>query len=187
MRGATSSKLSQSKRFGFNSRPSCEGRHAVAGVLLLAHVSIHAPHARGDAHRGEQKQDSSFNSRPSCEGRHIQTAAAVHPGFQFTPLMRGATVDCQFKTSERVFQFTPLMRGATSTSTRATRISSFNSRPSCEGRLVKDDDDSFHLVSIHAPHARGDYLACHTYPPFGFNSRPSCEGRLDRCRFSKIK
>ena len=72
MRGAT---VRRGRRVGgcvgFNPRPSCEGRHQ-RGRQRAVHrqVSIHAPHARGDA------------------GTTWANRARV---FQSTPLMRGAT------------------------------------------------------------------------------------------------
>ena len=100
-------------------------------------VSIHAPHARGDLKYSVSSVfNGRFNSRPSCEGRPaLQMIENARVGFQFTPLMRGATM---------------LLYGQ--------RVGM--------------------VVSIHAPHARGDHknetalLRGH-----GFNSRPSCEGR----------
>ena len=75
--------------------------------------------------------------------------------FQFTPLVRGATVitlsyvtsvsfnsrpSCEGRPPStrfvgcRMFQFTPLVRGATVTRFDAFAMICFNSRPSCEGR-----------------------------------------------------
>ena len=48
MRGATAGRQIFGAQTGFNSRPSCEGRHRVLPWLLPCDVSIHAPHARGD-------------------------------------------------------------------------------------------------------------------------------------------
>ena len=77
------------------------------------------------------------------------------------------------------FQFTPLMRGATTLDCTIPSPSSFNSRPSCEGRLVNVIGGGIFKVSIHAPHARGDTRTVITSARCRFNSRPSCEGRLE--------
>ena len=96
------------------------------------------------------------------------------------------------------------MRGATPPRISRSRAPCFNSRPSCEGRLLIMDQTMRHIVSIHAPRARGDLapkfvlmVALFQFTPlvrgataarlFGcrslsFNSRPSCEGR----QFSSI-
>ena len=124
--------------------------------------------------------------------------------FQFTPLVRGATMAMRAWMSRRAFQFTPLVRGATrSVSTSGSRCS-FNSRPSCEGRPVLVVSVGFDDVSIHAPRARGDRRMAKSttgsqfqFTPLvrgatprstsplrsaRFNSRPSCEGRpVTRC------
>ena len=100
-------------RNSFNSRPSCEGRQRRAGRGRAPDVSIHAPHARGDTRAGGQASRLCFNSRPSCEGRPTVEDLLGDIKFQFTPLMRGATV----------FGVIIFLFGC------------FNSRPSCEGRL----------------------------------------------------
>ena len=103
-----------------------------------------------------------FNPRPSCEGRLIpKTIANQIIKFQSTPLMRGATRVTSPPAGTDGFQSTPLMRGAT------------------DGRLV---EPHALVVSIHAPHARGDARAARYRPPTRrFNPRPSSEGRLLRC------
>ena len=136
--------------------PAHAGRN-VCAYLPPANVSIHAPRARGDSDK---------------------LVAIANQSFQFTPLVRGATVR----------------------DNDADRQTGFNSRPSCEGRLWRKSSCDRHDVSIHAPHARGDVL--HAYERVAwwfqftplmrgatsarsephvvscFNSRPSCEGRL---------
>ena len=95
MRGATashSSTLITSLRF--NPRPSCEGRRqTLLHVQMRGRVSIHAPHARGDASRNPfPARPTSFNPRPSCEGRpEVGDEREPVCEFQSTPLMRGAT------------------------------------------------------------------------------------------------
>ena len=101
----------------------------------------------------------SFNPRPSCEGRRmIEFEEGNHPLFQSTPLMRGATEVVTQTLEPLEFQSTPLMRGAT---------------------IYQVSEEYQLMVSIHAPHARGDLSRTQLSPVFScFNPRPSCEGRL---------
>ena len=79
----------------FNPLPSCEGRQIASGIpLVVYHISIHSPHARGDRlihditsllhisiHSPHARGDSCstvkthspgyFNPLPSCEGRQF--------------------------------------------------------------------------------------------------------------------
>ena len=179
MRGATGSEASSIRRTCFNSRPSCEGRHAVAGVLLLAHVSIHAPHARGDQEQQEQFLEHMFQFTPLMRGatsyafyeiiRKVVSIHAPHARGDLcssrfvasrsvsihAPHARGDT-EGHFTMRGAVFQFTPLMRGATPNSRATSEAKRFNSRPSCEGRPRPNYAQCADSVSIHAPHARGD-------------------------------
>ena len=145
----------------FQSTPLMRG--ATAGALEcrgLRVISIHAPHARGDM------------------GAGMDFCASV--SFQSTPLMRGATVVRLLLRRGEVFQSTPLMRGATRGSGRPPSLGwyfnprpscegrricpriapervNFNPRPSCEGRPSCGCATGFAQISIHAPHARGDW------------------------------
>ena len=153
MRGATGRRRCRRGRRRFNSRPSCEGRHApspsdrqgdvsihaphargdaVSDLGVRLFVSIHAPHARGDARTRRSVKLSGFNSRPSCEGRHIRLWQIRASMFQFTPLMRGATWR----------------------------------------RALTDGGE----VSIHAPHARGDFSAILTNGEVTFQFTPLMRG-----------
>ena len=71
VRGATRDPGAARRRYCFNSRPSCEGRHSHDADIIANVVSIHAPRARGD------------------DERHAMSCACM---FQFTPLVRGATL-----------------------------------------------------------------------------------------------
>ena len=125
MRGATRRRTPAGRpaRY-FNPRPSCEGRPFPVGAEPEGYlISIHAPHARGDA-----------------DGASKATIAA---SFQSTPLMRGATSLHLHHPCMQKFQSTPLMRGATQ-----------------HGRKRGD----YRLISIHAPHARGDREREHASP-----------------------
>ena len=141
-------------------------------------VSIHAPRARGDyelgwyvssiefqftplvrgatCRRGSANLLRRFNSRPSCEGRPeaVLDEAVVRVSIH-APRARGDAV-AAIATAATEFQFTPLVRGATIAKRMITIITSFNSRPSCEGRLTPRRNLSKLIVSIHAPRARGD-------------------------------
>ena len=123
----------------FNSRTSCEVRHAPGDVGLLAvRISTHAPLARCDTRRYQQLLPFLyFNSRTSCEVRHgkrianelkagISTHAplarcdssdpmsrAAMQRFQLTHLLRGATRGLQGMPGAGQFQLTHLLRGAT--------------------------------------------------------------------------
>ena len=151
-------------------------------ALQFNEVSIHAPHARGDNQQlGKAVDARCFNPRPSCEGR---------PGTLCTMSLVS------------MFQSTPLMRGATCGYRRCGQwLACFNPRPSCEGRPVKTTKGftliqfqstplmrgatrdanlakSASEVSIHAPHARGDFTSTRSSSfQRCFNPRPSCEGR----------
>ena len=72
---------------------------------------------------------------PHARGDEVEIEVKDGASFQFTPLMRGATRRCFVFALTSLFQFTPLMRGATD---------------------VLDERDTG-AVSIHAPHARGDF------------------------------
>ena len=82
------------------------------------------------------------------------------------------------------FQFTPVMRRATKQSFATIFASSFNSRPSCDGRPdVPGVPGGRRRVSIHARRATGDSLrAMASTASRCFNSRPSCDGRLGPLR-----
>ena len=122
-------------------------------------ISIHSPHARGDP--GRNFSISSFSK------------------FQSTPLMRGETKVAALKICHKRFQSTPLMRGETfSQSPYARRLPHFNPLPSCEGRHSDLAADKLEFISIHSPHARGDFRAMAVMnAPMDFNPLPSCEGR----------
>ena len=101
-----------------------------------------------------------FNPLPSCEGRRSRPTPPHAPDdFNPLPSCEGRQAACSFFAWFRLFQSTPLMRGET-------------------------DEDGvycyFDRISIHSPHARGDFQMCafsmaHQY----FNPLPSCEGRHD--------
>ena len=157
-----------------------------SGRLPVAHlISIHAPYARGDMTvRNFRCTGHYFNPRPSCEGRlKLWNAAGIVTVFQSTPLMRGATQSiqsldllcyyfnprssCEGRLSvwcstppRPAFQSTPLMRGAT-----------------LVGVLLQ----LLLVISIHAPHARGDDIATPTLIASSRISIHAPHARGDRC------
>ena len=126
------------KRFkDFNPLPSCEGRplfrkpsfRAVAfqstplmrGETKVAYtdaltleISIHSPHARGDAcPESRSAKDTDFNPLPSCEGRLSKSSLSSARSISIhSPHARG-DFSGQFLFPPDRFQSTPLMRGET--------------------------------------------------------------------------
>ena len=97
-----------------------------------------------------------FNPLPSCEGRHYKRfwIALPHQYFNPLPSCEGRPGRYCRKIQERLFQSTPLMRGETA-------------------QIIGGYRDA--IISIHSPHARGDYT--HSLPcsvPLHFNPLPSC-------------
>ena len=93
--------------------------------------------------------------------------------------MRGATYDSGTPTLVTMFQSTPLMRGATGAhddphQPREVSIHAPHARGDFSNFVAGCKTD----VSIHAPHARGDIITpINVAMTIGFNPRPSCEGR----------
>ena len=141
-------------------------------------VSIHAPRARGDNDDWAISTFMGFNSRPSCEGRRSRACQGIlWRAFQFTPLVRGATAGRVISPVHSTFQFTPLVRGATSAKLFRSSLRRFNSRPSCEGRLVSTPKNPTAWFQF-TPLVRGATIAkLFRSSLYRFNSRPSCEGR----------
>ena len=182
MRGATpaSGRRGTLRRISIHA-PHARGDYSYDIYGGASWISIHAPHARGDGVRGPVLRRSvDFNPRPSCEGRHaLRSWSVPPPGFQSTPLMRGAT--CRSKWSSRPtgisihaphargdverafsmwmarFQSTPLMRGATLGIASSVMVPLFQSTPLMRGATSP---------SRARRTSRRD-----------FNPRPSCEGR----------
>ena len=181
VRGATTADERRFNGRRFNSRPSCEGRPVVELLLGHAEVSIHAPRARGDQ-----------STEPLLTFR----------GFQFTPLVRGATstrraVMCMVEVSIHA----PRARGDRPPASRSPP-ERFNSRPSCEGRraidapaasvtfqftpLVRGATESATAavpgrVSIHAPRARGDASGTWQANCLPFQFTPLVRGATSVC------
>ena len=147
---------------GFNSRPSCDGRQERNAIgefsefqftpvvrratfcnvcnCVVDLVSIHARRATGDTARPAARRASkvSIHARRATGDFNLPTAPCACL-FQFTPVVRRATSICRLRPA-------PVC---------------FNSRPSCDGRLLECRSQ--------------DITRC-------FNSRPSCDGRQRRER-----
>ena len=142
--------------------PHARGDLQSVYVFLLPRVSIHAPHARGDTcPLRAPAARKRFNPRPSCEGRPQGANRGLAPSrFNPRPSCEGRPSTFLAYATSSSFQSTPLMRGATppcKPERRQRRC--FNPRPSCEGRPrpLRGLHDC-EVVSIHAPHARGDRI-----------------------------
>ncbi len=201
--------------YGFNPRPSCEGRPHThtqnmkntmfqsAPLLRGAtcanpttgnwyRVSIRAPLARGDSRRHACLTNGRcFNPRPSCEGRLAETSdLSLFGGFQSAPLLRGATVDHGRLVGEWVVSIrAPLARGDAGCQNGGMKIVCFNPRPSCEGRRRMESAIFMVLVFQSAPLLRGATVNTETMTAaeISFNPRPSCEGRPTHGRSCKAR
>ena len=148
------------KRLDFNPLPSCEGRPLAEGLIYsVFSISIHSPHARGDADGRRFTQTArNFNPLPSCEGRRRRVASG-HKSTHFNPLP-----SCEGRPAERAacahradFNPLPSCEGRLSVSERFFQCQYFNPLPSCEGRRS-------HWMDM-------------LRPTRYFNPLPSCEGR----------
>ncbi len=149
-------------------------------------VSTHAPHARGDA--------------VSCSAGGTAARVSTH-----APHARGDMAPAASALDKAIVStHAPHARGHRRSTPRCSTGTSYNPRPSCEGRLcelappvpepalfqptplmrgaTRANLLTLHVlaVSTHAPHARGDSRMTRTpRTARGFNPRPSCEGRHD--------
>ena len=141
--------------------PHARGDPAPAKITARVRpISIHSPHARGDTPVNVPfSPKSDFNPLPSCEGRPQLSVPEWLPECYFNPLpsCEGRPA-MSMKCARRYrFQSTPLMRGET------------------EYNPIENSD---RYISIHSPHARGDYDGiCGRGQNSYFNPLPSCEGR----------
>ncbi len=100
----------------------------------------------------------SFNSRPSCDGRQRTLFRyCFSDWFQFTPVMRRATLQSKNQHHQKQFQFTPVMRRATKhfiywASSTAFQFTPVMRRATLGVVIVP----TALRVSIHARHATGD-------------------------------
>ena len=142
----------------FNPRPSCEGRRALLDGETITREFQSTPLMRGATSivKCGVVTAHCFNPRPSCEGRRGSSSVVVSRFlFQSTPLMRGATYALCLSFSRVRFQSTPLMRGATAFDFAVAQGT---------------------VVSIHAPHARGDMVRPLRRASERFQSTPLMRG-----------
>ncbi len=143
-------------------------------------VSIHAPRARGDLREPFGRPPlKCFNSRPSCEGRRFpKRLTAVDNVFQFTPLVRGATLSTTSQHGARKFQFTPLVRGATGKCMLSAKlVMQFQFTPLVRGATILTSPLLWCHVFQFTPLVRGAtstplWDVC----PFGFQFTPLVRG-----------
>ena len=148
----------------FNPLPSCEGRpRQSAYAFKLAMISIHSPHARGDAphalidglrvisiHSPHTRGDVLlrepfcarvyFNPLPSCEGRRVARCSTRCCATYFNPLPSCEGRPAMLHLDARLypFQSTPLMRGETLRLTPvAALICAFQSTPLMRGETTR--------------------------------------------------
>ncbi len=190
----------------FNPRPPCGGRPSswiavcpermfqsappVRGATLVFRgdderppVSIRAPRAGGDRQVPALCTGiNRFNPRPPCGGRRNASGGREAARmFQSAPPVRGATPALDVPDDCKVVSIrAPRAGGDVLPRPRDTPIQSFNPRPPCGGRLVRQGISLWlDKVSIRAPRAGGDVRSSSisgTGPCF--NPRPPCGGRL---------
>ena len=197
----------------FNPLPSCEGRRRPARRCLpCVHISIHSPHARGDASRSRGRTPSRyFNPLPSCEGRLISvTCEQVDGDFNPLPSCEGRrTANLENKCDRKISIHSPHARGDRAIRAASTISRNFNPLPSCEGRrsargllppyytfqstpLMRGETRNPRqrrknaCISIHSPHARGDF-ARHTLIPCRKISIHSPHARGDVQRTGEVQ
>ena len=194
--------------FGFNPRPSREGRHGtgITRYTGLMFQSTPFPRRATRPSRRPSAPSGRFNPRPSREGRRRYAGLdnRCH-AFQSTPFPRRATRAQRGVTTRKEVSIHALpAKGDCPRSARKRSVPCFNPRPSREGRpcaacastdcrkfqstpfprratTAPDQDKIPTVVSIHALPAKGDHVTRHH--PAGercFNPRPSREGRRGR-------
>ena len=122
-------------------------------------ISIHSPHARGDRRqRNANCEYDYFNPLPSCEGRQCRRFAPA-ARLYFNPLPSCEGRQCRLNDRLRglAFQSTPLMRGETPGVLLLRRFVEISIHsPHARGDTVAHRADADKAISIHSPHARGD-------------------------------
>ena len=126
----------------------------------ILQISIHSPHARGDAHVDVETVFISISIHSPHARGDATTCSSASPLYNFNPLpsCEGRLLSKCLRHSTATFQSTPLMRGETD-----------------EYKQLCNAID----ISIHSPHARGD-VSIFIFPLSRvdyFNPLPSCEGR----------
>ena len=145
-------------------------------------ISIHSPHARGDATTPENCDNGrNFNPLPSYEGRPASNNGLIGClQFQSTPLIRGETRLIHIAADDRSISIhSPHARGDPVLATPLDAYSIFQSAPLSRGetKSIIGRDDAEH-ISIRSPHARGDLCRLRKWGiKIYFNPLPSHEGR----------
>ena len=127
-----------------------------------AAISIHSPHARGDpCSRCDACRSRLFQSTPLMRGETGRRPGARPPdaAFQSTPLMRGETIAPVLLPVVLVnFNPLPSCEGRHRVGGELVAASPFQSTPLMRGETAAREVDVIRLdISIHSPHARGDY------------------------------
>ena len=150
-------------RRNFNPLPSCEGRrgNTITAIIQVKYFNpLPSCEGRLECVFFNTLHPCDFNPLPSCEGRPVRfTLAALRLTFQSTPLMRGET-NRSASSGHRSSHFNPLpsCEGRLLWSIKAFIAFHFNPLPSCEGRRRPlSHGGRERSISIHSPHARGDF------------------------------
>ena len=163
MRGETGEKNTAFAAAKFQSTPLMRGETVLLPVVLkVIHISIHSPHARGDAMVNVPASHlTDFNPLPSCEGRlRPFSMLCVSTDFNPLPSCEGRPVqNVVICLPNTISIHSPHARGDVSCPGKFQALCNFNPLPSCEGR------------------PNGGALP---FLPKDFNPLPSCEGRLCR-------
>ena len=183
-RGETATRCSRASALSnFNPLPSHEGRrkHAVK-CHRQSRISIHSPHARGDAcPRAPTDRRASFQSTPLMRGETAQNRGQAHaPGISIhsphtrgdgevvdmikdlaisihSPHTKGDGDAAAIRPRKRISIHSPHVRGDTRRERSVKRWKNFNPLPSHEGRPAHAAPAAKHEeISIHSPHTRGD-------------------------------
>ena len=182
MRGETTLTLALIYLMLFQSTPLMRGEtHMASESVQDVRISIHSPHARGDATAGEGKQQTKlFQSTPLMRGETRLAIQSVSKSpFQSTPLMRGETM-FRYAPRGQSNHFNPLpsCEGRQDQSLQARVAEDFNPLPSCEGRLSFADALLVFLYFNPLPSCEGRRFCLPAFPVANnFNPLPSCEGR----------
>ena len=149
--------LSTPRQPCFNSRPSCDGRQAWCQGSDSPRSFNSRPSCDGrQRQRRLDYRDRRFNSRPSCDGRLCGTCTTRSRTVSIHARLATGDRVCVSSALRRTFQFTPVLRRATIACVNLGIDHRFNSRPSCDGRLREQPVERSREVSIHARLATGD-------------------------------
>ena len=143
--------------------PHARGDASSANVSRILSISIHSPHARGDAPYPPRSAGNAISIHsPHARGDNDDVSALIAlRHFNPLPSCEGRPDGHNGKKHKYPFQSTPLMRGETT----ATGLLHIDSEISIHSPHARGDPCSFllHLrpqsISIHSPHARGDMSA----------------------------